>query len=169
METERLILRQFRKDDLNDFVSLIRDKMTAEYSKYDAQWPTDEETLAGVLEWVTDSDEWWAVEQKDSSNVIGFICLNQIDRYSRNLGYCLHTSYQGNGYGKEAVAQLIRYAKEVLCLQKITAGTAQINLPSVKLLLGNGFAIKEESYGSFVKDKDGSDVIFPTYVFELLL
>ena len=62
-----------------------------------------------------------------------------MDDISRNLGYCLHTQWQGKGYATEAARRMIRYAAEELGLEKLVTGTADENLPSVRLLDKLGF------------------------------
>lgn len=106
-----LIIRKFILDDYQDFAELIYDKMNSKYAVYDEQFPTDSESIKGLLSYFADSDEFFAVELKAEYKVIGFISLNYIDDNTRNLGYGIHISYQGNGFAKEAVAKIKRYAQ----------------------------------------------------------
>lgn len=95
--------------------------------------------------------------------------MNYIDDNTRNLGYCIHTSYQGNGFAKETVAEIKRYAKEELKLGKLISGTAEENEPSVHLLTNAGFTITRKQQGSFVSDANGNPIVFIGCSFEYLL
>ncbi len=147
METDRLYIRRFQEKDFPDFCELIRDKMASPYAKYDHAFPTDDKGLTEVLKFFAGSDDFWALEEKSEGKIIGFISLNYVDEYSRNLGYCLHTSWHGKGYASEAAGRMIEYAKDELGLKKLVTGTAEENLPSVKLLNRLGFTRVGE--GSF--------------------
>ena len=139
METERLYIRRFTEDDFPGFCGLIRDKMASPYAKYDSAFPTDDKGLTDVLKFFAGSDDFWALEEKLEHKIIGFISLNYVDEASRNLGYCLHTGWHGKGYASEAAVRMIEYAKEELGLEKLVTGTAEENLPSVRLLDRLGF------------------------------
>jgi ribosomal-protein-alanine N-acetyltransferase len=169
MQTLNLLIRRFNNNDFLDFAELIRDKMSSVYAVYDEQFPTDENSLKGILDYFSSSDEFYAVELKSSKKVIGFLTLNTCKEQGiRNLGYCIHTQYQGNGYGTEAVNEIIRYAKEELKLNKLITGTAQNNIPSVRLLLAAGFIKIGESKCSFVADDKGNPIEFIGNSYELI-
>lgn len=139
METERLYIRRYTKEDFPGFCELIRDKMASPYAKYDHTFPTEDAALMEVLNFFAISDEFWALEEKSEHKIIGFVSLNYVDEASRNLGYCLHTHWHGRGYASEAARRIIRYAREELGLEKLVTGTAEENLPSVRLLERLGF------------------------------
>lgn len=169
MNTSNLILRKFTKTDFCDFSTLIQDKQTSPYSQYDEQFPTDLAQLQEILDYFIVSDDFFAIELKSNNCVIGFISLNYIDKSTRNLGFCIHSCYQGKGYGTEAVAGTIKYAKEVLHLHRLTSGTAKVNTPSMRLLQHAGFRIVSESEASFVNDEAGKPVIFMACSMEKIL
>ena len=139
METERLYIRRYTKEDFPGFCELIRDKMASPYAKYDHTFPTEDAALMEVLNFFAISDEFWALEEKSEHKIIGFVSLNYVNEASRNLGYCLHTPWHGKGYASEAARRIIRYAREELGLEKLVTGTAEENLPSVRLLERLGF------------------------------
>ena len=95
--------------------------------------------------------------------------MNYIDDNTRNLGYCIHTSYQGRGYAKEAVEEIKKYAKEELELYMLISGTAEENEPSIHLLTSAGFTITGKQQGSFVNDENGNPIVFMGCSFECKL
>jgi ribosomal-protein-alanine N-acetyltransferase len=170
MQTSNLIIRKFDNNDFTDFSELIRDKMSSIYAIYDHIYPTDDNSLKKILDYFSSTDEFYAVELKSSTKVIGFLALNSCEEQSvRNLGYCIHSQYQGKGYGTEAVSEIIRYAKEELKVSKLITGTAKNNIPSGRLLSAVGFKKTGESKGSFVADAKGNPIEFIGYSYELLL
>lgn len=169
IDTKRLKIRRFTIKDLNDFSVLIRDKMSAEYCKYDEQFPTDDASLSGILAYFSGSDEFFAVELKSENKIIGYISLNRADGDARNLGYCIHSAYRGKGCATEAVGAIITYAKNILRLNRLVSGTAEENTPSVRLLERAGFHRTGSEKGSFANDENGTPVIFTGVSFELIL
>lgn len=166
METERLIIRKFEKTDGEGFVALIRDKMASPYAAYDDQYPTDEATVLQILDYFSGSDEFFAVVEKSSGGLIGYVALNAVDEQTRNLGYCLHSAFQGRGYAAEAAKCVIGYA-ESLGVKRLISGTAQLNLPSVGLLKKLGFIQVGQSKASFASDCEGKPITFIACEFEL--
>ena len=169
METNRLNIRKFVFEDMRDFEELIRDKMSSKYAVFDEQFPTDSETLKDLLSYFIGSDEFFAIERKDTKRVIGFISLNYIDDTTRNMGYCIHTQYQNNGFARETLIEMKKYAKEELGLSKLISGTAEENRASVNLLIGSGFSIVNKQQVSFVNDERGNPIIFMGCAFECIL
>lgn len=168
-ETENLIIRRFLDSDVDDFKKLIIDKMNSKYSKYDKQFPIDDERLNKVFDYFRESNEFYGVEIKEKHKIIGFISLNYIDNKTRNLGYCLHSDYHHQGLGKEMICTIINYAKDVLKLEKLVAGTAEENIPSVKLLHEAGFKVVNKELTSFTKDEKGNLITFVGCMFEINL
>ena len=169
MQTKRLILRRFRADDFAPFAVLIRDKMASELSKYDNQFPTDDEGLREVLSYIVGLDGFFAVILKAENRLIGFMALHIINEEACNFGYFIHSEYQGKGYATEAAAPSTAYAKDVLQARKLSASTAENNLPSVRLLTRAGFALAGRGNASFVKDAQGNPIVFPSLHFERML
>ena len=170
MQTTNLKIRRFSSADYDDFAELIRDKMASEYAKYDHPFPTDDDSLKQILDYFSGTDEFYAVELIKTNKVIGFLSLNNCEEQgARNLGYCIHTQYQGKGYGTEAVNEIIRYAKEEMKLYKLITGTAKDNIPSVRLLSAVGFTKTGENIGSLGEDENGNPIESVGYSYEMLL
>lgn len=170
MQTANLIIRRFNDKDFNDFAGLILDKMSSKYSIYDEQFPTDDDSLKTILHYFSTSDEFYAIELKTTAKVIGFVTLNNCEKHDvKNLGYCIHTQYQGKGYGTEAVKRIIQFAREELNLNKLITGTAKNNIPSIQLLSKMGFCKVDESIMSFARDENDKQIEFISCSFELVL
>lgn len=71
---------------------------------------------------------FFATELKFPKKMAGFVSLNYIDEHTRNLGYCIHTEYQGQGYASEVVMEIMKYAHKGLNVHKLISGTAVENI-----------------------------------------
>ena len=98
MEPERLILRRFIEDDRREFKELIRDKTESVYARYDEQYPTDDAGIENLLGYFISTDEFYAVVEKKSFRLIGFIAFNIVSDGIRNLGYCIRSDFQNMGF-----------------------------------------------------------------------
>jgi len=133
IETERLILRQWRDEDKPLFA-----KMNAhpEVMKYFPALLTVEESniLAGKIEKLIATNGWgfWAVELISTGQFIGFTGLNQ-PTYELpvsscvEIGWRLAQEYWGNGYATEAANASLDFAFQNLVLEEVYSFTAVSN------------------------------------------
>ncbi|MCI2068757.1 MAG: GNAT family N-acetyltransferase [Bacilli bacterium] len=114
IKTPRLVLRPFKKTDLNDFYEYASVKDVGEA----AGWPhhkSKEESAEILNSFIFDPDESGIV-LKETGKLIGSIGLHQYsdakdfpDRKSIEIGYVLSKDYWGHGYMTEACKALIDY------------------------------------------------------------
>ena len=120
LETERLILRPFRDDDLSDFFAM---RGTPELRE-SLRIPPDEAktevwfTMAWWRgQWELRGTGQWALEEKASGSFIGRAGLNnpaRDDWPGVEVGWALHPDWWGLGYATEAGAESVRYGFEEL-------------------------------------------------------
>ncbi len=169
MQTERLNIRRFTADDIEAFCELIKDKMASPLAAYDDPFPTDDESLRGILGYFCTTDEFFAVELRENARLIGFIALNRVSDGVRNLGFCIHSAFQGRGLAFEAALAAVEFARTELKLNKLVSGTALLNTPSIRLLKRLGFIETERTQASFATDSNGGAITFTACSFELKL
>ena len=75
-ETERLILRRYKKEDLQDLFEYLSDKEVVKYEPYK---PMNLEETKDNLEWRIDTEEMIAVELKNSHKMIGNVYMGKRD------------------------------------------------------------------------------------------
>ena len=106
LETERLILREYTKEDFPAMYAMLSDPVTMQhYLK-----PYDETGVKRWLEWSQENYRkhgfgWWAMELKATGEFIGDcgITMQDIDgQLLPEIGYHIHKDYWRQGYGKEA-------------------------------------------------------------------
>ena len=163
IETDRLTIRNFAKDDWEDLREMILQYQSSEYAAYDHQWPTSEDELRGVAEWFASGDSFLAVCLKPTGKFIGLVSLNAEEgrpEAAYNLGYIFNFDYHGRGYATEACKAIVNYAFAELAAEMVVTGTAAANQPSCRLLERVGLKRVGESTGSLRTSPDGEPVEF---------
>ena len=106
-ESERLILRRYKKEDIQDLFEYLSDK---EVVKYDPYKPLTFDEAKENLEWRIGTDEMIAVELKNSHKMIGNVYMGKRDFEALEIGYVFNRNYWGNGYAAESRKALIQQA-----------------------------------------------------------
>ena len=106
-ETERLILRRYTKEDLQDLYEYLSDKEVVKYEPYKPL--TFDETKEN-LEWRIGTDEMIAVELKDSHKMIGNVYMGKREFEALEMGYVFSRDHWGHGYATESCRALIQQA-----------------------------------------------------------
>ncbi len=118
IETERLLLRAFRSEDLDPYAEMMADADVVRYigdgntlSRFDA-W-RQMAMFAG--HWPLNGFGIWAVEEKSSGRFAGRIGCFQPDGWPGfEIGYTLSRAMWGKGYAREGVRASLDYARKVL-------------------------------------------------------
>lgn len=166
VETERLILRRYKEDDLQDLYEYLSNPKVVEHEPYKAM--TMEE-VKGNLEWRISTDEMIAVELKETGKMIGNVYLGKRDFDSLEIGYVFHEDYWKKGYAKESCKKLMEVAFQN-GVHRIYAECDPLNENSWKLLENLGFEreahFKKNVY--FWKDEQNQPIWKDTYVYAVL-
>ena len=114
LETERLLLRDWKETDLKDlFVCLSNPRVTIP----EGSSPCESiEKCKRVLDYLIVVKNNYAIELKENGSVIGGIGLNEDVKgnlNARNLGFYLAEEYWNKGFMTEALTTVIANAKEV--------------------------------------------------------
>ena len=144
-ETQRLRLRPWRKEDLEDFHRYCKDPEVGP----NAGWKPHEslEESWSILEgWLTptEEDEIWCIEEKASGKAVGSIGLHKEDRRPgvpacKMLGYVLARPCWGKGYMTEAVAPIIDHAFRREKLRLLSVNHFTFNDRSRRVIEKSGF------------------------------
>lgn len=120
VETKRLRLRGFRREDFTDCASMWADPMV---TKYIGGKPLSEEdawgrTLRGVGHWAWTGFGYWAVEEKATGEFVGEMGFSDWKREIKpslqgvpELGWVLATRFHGKGYATEAARAAIAWGE----------------------------------------------------------
>ncbi|MGN0341663.1 MAG: GNAT family N-acetyltransferase [Roseburia sp.] len=166
LETERLVLRNFEENDYDDLFEFLSQRKDDEFEAYpDITYENGREHLA----YRVGSDEFFAIELRETGKVIGNIYFGKRDFEAKELGYIVNKNYQRKGYAKEAITEVLKGAFDS-GVHRVYAECAPENEGSWKLLESLGFEreafFKKNVY--FKKDECGKPMWQDTYVYSLL-
>ena len=139
IDSKHLLLRRITPGDTDDMFEMRKDPRMYEFLNAKVDENIDETKIyidkmnQGIYE-----NKWiiWAIEHKQSSKVIGTICIWNISKEesSGELGYGIIPAYQGKGLMKESLVSVIDYGFKVIGLELMEAYTEEHNATSIKLL-----------------------------------
>ena len=119
LETERLILRAFKADDIEAYAAMVTDREVSQFISRGGQ-PMDRleawRSMAVQLgHWQLRGFGQWAVEEKTTGQFVGRLGLYFPDTHpGREVGYALARAHWGKGYASEGAAAARDYAFETL-------------------------------------------------------
>ena len=152
--TDRLILRSFVKEDLEDVFALMSNPYIAEKTGF-KPFKSLESVQSFMRSW---SDGAFAITERSSDMVIGIIQLPCFFRESRvEIGYWLAEDFSGKGYMTEAVEAVKSFVfEEFWWCREIRIYVYEGNDASCNVALKCGFfpvyeAYKENVYSLFGK------------------
>ncbi len=142
IETERLVLREFREDDWRDMLAYWSDPL---YGRYYAEHDDPERVVRNLVSRFVDAQSasprrsWQlAITLKKTGNdrLIGNcgIRINDADLGEANIGYELNPAAWGQGYATEAAHAIVRFGFEDLRLHRIWAECVADNMASARVL-----------------------------------
>ena len=139
LETRRLILRDWRPEEVADMFAFYRDPEI---------WPraggtvfTSVEECRQCIQGYREAQEVWALVQKGTDRPIGSVFLEDIGRHSgyREMEFVLSGAYHNRGYMTEAVRRVLEYAFEEAGLSIVAVCHYPDNVPSQRVIEKCGF------------------------------
>ena len=157
LETERLLLREFCQDDIND-VAAWSDPAAEQDSQLDAQ---------AFLDFCFDSyRKWgmgpWGMLLKRDGIVVGNCGFCHID-FKENLGevnYFVAESYRQQGLASEALQALLRFGFEDIGLSRIQARCGPDNSASERVLRKVGMRFQATSHKANSNAEHGLEKLY---------
>jgi ribosomal-protein-alanine N-acetyltransferase len=139
-ETQRLIFRDWKDQDLDEFRLMNKDLMVM---KHFPKTLTEDETdsLFNIIQ-----DEFrncgyglYAVESKSNNSFIGFIGFHMADFNAQftpctEIGWRLKYEAWGNGFATEGAKACLKYGSEVLKFKKVYSFTSKTNIKSENVM-----------------------------------
>lgn len=152
LQTQRLTLRGIKAKDAPEIFALrSNDEVNAFIGRPKMTELRAAKGFVNEIIIVTASQKWfyWAIVIKGAAQLIGTICLWNIDEKNSSIdvGYEMLPAYQGHGFMHEALIAVVGFATKTLGFKTVTAYTMADNERSVKLLTKTGFVKDEERDG----------------------
>ena len=166
LETERLILRPFRRSDADMmFINWANDPHVFRYLTTANACNSIEEVHARLDSWfsyfndiVNGSWGMYAIVLKSSGDVIGEIDFAELDtdKRSAEVGYQIGKAWWGHGYTTEALQRLIRYCFVEVGLKHIWGNYDGRNINSGKVMQKAG--MKHEKTTEKINENTGETI-----------
>jgi RimJ/RimL family protein N-acetyltransferase len=139
LETERLILRAPRREDVKAIAALANDRRIAENTRR-LPHPYSVADAEQFVHWMNSSGgEMALLITLPDATIIGAVGLAMLDGPAPEIGYWLGAPYWGKGYATEAVRAVIDYAFTELDHDALQAGARVTNPASRRILEKCGF------------------------------
>lgn len=122
LTTPRLILRDYRPEDLEPLHQIFSDEETMRFSQKCCSMAETQSLLTLFLE----KKIAYAVQLKESGLLIGHLLFSQLPQEEHGIyeiGWFFNRAYWHQGYALESCHALIAYGFQTLCLHKIVAET----------------------------------------------
>ena len=139
-----LNLRPYKKCDANTVLSWIKDELT--FRRWSADrfenYPISADELNDHYESQDNNDGYFPMIAYNEEGVVGHILMRFIDEEKKVLRFgfvIVDDSKRGKGYGKQLMEISLKYAKEILHVDKVSIGVFEDNLPAKKCYLSIGF------------------------------
>ncbi|MGN1264044.1 MAG: GNAT family N-acetyltransferase [Prevotella sp.] len=139
IETERLILREWRYSDLLPFAEMNSDTEVMKYFPNTLSKEFSDNFAHRIIaEMNTKGYGLFAVQLRSTGKFIGYVGLHEIGFDSEikgetEIGWRLDKRYWNNGYATEAANAVLNFAKTV-GLKKLYSFTAVVNAPSERVM-----------------------------------
>ena len=161
IETARLILRTWKNEDAHAYYHINQETKVTEF----LLGPLTMEQVNNFIFAANNHQEkhgytLWAVELKETGQLIGFIGLNYTDWKSPftpavEVGWRLGFQYWGKGYATEGAQAALDYGFKRCSLKEIVSFTVPANLRSIRVMEKIG--LKRDVNGDFAHPKLPAD------------
>ncbi len=151
--TERLTLREYRREDFDGFAAHLADPVSAAHiipADRHAAWRVFC-SQAGL--WLIHGAGWWSVEETETGRLVGNVgAFFREDSTVIELGWNTYRACWGQGYANEAAAAVLKHAFEIRHEPKVRALIGAANESSLRVAkrLGLTYEAETEVYGKAV-------------------
>ena len=141
LETERMILRMWRKKDAPELYEYAKNPNVGPHAGWKPHESINESRM--IISQIFLTNMCWAIQDRETGKIIGSIGLEE-DKFrpdvkSKELGYSLAEDYWGRGLMTEAAGRIIRYAFDELKLDVLMIRTGESNIRSQRVIEKCGF------------------------------
>lgn len=140
IKTQRLLLRQWNKEDLTRFAALNSDPEVMQYLPKILDKEESDILANKIISLITENGwGFWAVETLKDNSFIGFVGLHE-PQYELpvkpcvEIGWRLARRFWGNGYATEAGNAALEYAFKTLNLENVYSFTSVKNKKSESVM-----------------------------------
>ena len=152
-------LRPYKNCDAEHIVKWIKDEV--EFRKWCADcfesYPLSAEMMNAYYMERINSDSFWAMTALDDTQVVGQVMMRFLDDEKKILRFgfvIVDDSRRGKGYGKQMLSLALKYAFEILKVEKVTLGVFENNPSAYHCYQSLGFKESgDKGYSEILGDK----------------
>jgi RimJ/RimL family protein N-acetyltransferase len=138
LETERLLLRPFRRSDIDDYAALNADPEVLHYLGGGMEpWDRGRSSrhMAFIIgHWQVWGSGTWALEHRESGGFIGMVGFSEPEGWPGfELAWTLAHRYWGHGYATEAAQEALAYAFTTLKRDRVISLIHPENRASIRV------------------------------------
>lgn len=140
LESDRLILREWRESDIEPFANMNTDPVVMEFFPKLLSYEESKQFVLNSNTILNDKQfGLWAAEVKETKEFIGFIGL-AVPTFEApftpctEIGWRLKANSWGNGFATEGAKRVLEYAFSDLDLKEIVSFTSELNVRSWKVM-----------------------------------
>lgn len=131
--TERLIIRNFTKDDWQSVYEYTSDSNVMKYLPEDVLSVEDAKKF--VIDNSGENAKYFPVLLKEDQNLIGHIVFHKyFGDHTYEIGWVFNPKYYNKGYASEAAHAILKYGFETMGLHRIIATCQPENTPSYRVM-----------------------------------
>lgn len=139
LETERLILRKIRYDDIDDIHTYASNPEVSKYvfwSAHETRAATEEYVKMVLALYEQGEIAPWGIHFKEDNKLIGTVDFVswQPQHKTAEIGYALSVDYWGRGIATEAAKELIRFGMKEMDLVRVQAKSLVANIGSERVM-----------------------------------
>jgi RimJ/RimL family protein N-acetyltransferase len=169
VETERLVLRQFTNDDVDNLVELDSDPEVMRFINGGRPTPRDEIETDALPAFLGYHERYggygfWAAVERSTGRFVGWFHFRPADGAPPGeveLGYRLRRSAWGKGYATEGSRALIDKGFAEFGVQRVVASTMVVNVASRRVLEKAGLRlvrIVHQPWPDYIEGQEEGDV-----------
>lgn len=170
LETDKLIVRNFHRDDWKDLHEYLSQESVVKYEPYSV---LNEEGCKQEAINRSQNNAFWAVCLKDNNKLIGNVFFQQQEPkefLTWEIGYVFNPAYYGKGYATEACKRILRFGFEQAGAHRIIGKCNPENTASWRLL--ERLSMRQEGYykkpAFFRRTLDGKPIWHDAYQYSIL-
>ena len=146
LETERLMIREFKQTDIDSIHEYASDPEVVRYMPFEPNTPEQSknyfERAINRQQEETRTDYELAVIHKESNKLIGGCRLNKVSDIQAQIGFIYNKKYWGYGYATETAKALVDYGFTELGIHRIYATCDPDNVASKRVLEKAGLVLE---------------------------
>ncbi|MEA4833369.1 hypothetical protein SDC9_160823 [bioreactor metagenome] len=157
LENEHVIVHSFTSGDWRDLRDIALSNAASDFAYCDEQWPTDEESIKGMADYLATNDSMSAIYAKDIDKVVCFVNFNRItDEKYLDIGHVMNLEFAGRGYEYEGLRLLYKFAFETMEIDGIRSYWAFDDKVKLEPLMKLGMKVTRKFQNNYFGGKKGT-------------